>query len=178
MPLAAVDGTSVESRHVSRYDVKRRSRSGPTTQEAINSKYPKVVPVIDCTGRLILAAAPGRGPKSDLVRFKAVLRQAAARARIGTLPARCGLRCRTGPRICPLLGHRHGDPADAWASLGQATGGAMATVDEATLRQEEIRSAVAGGDGRQHDQAASGLGVADAGLLDPVPRDHASCYHT
>lgn len=41
----------------------------------------------DCTGHLILAAAPGRGPASDLVRFKAALRRAAGRARIGTLLA-------------------------------------------------------------------------------------------
>jgi hypothetical protein len=87
VPLAAVDGTGMESRHVSRYYVKRRSKTGTGTQETTYSKYPKVVPVTDCTTHLILAAVPGRGPASDLVLFKAALKQAAGRARIGTLLA-------------------------------------------------------------------------------------------
>jgi hypothetical protein len=87
VPLAAVDGTGLESRHTSRYYIKRRSRTGNETQETAYSKYPKVVLVSDCTGHLVLAAVPGRGPASDLVQFKAALRQAAGRARIGTLVA-------------------------------------------------------------------------------------------
>jgi hypothetical protein len=85
--LAAVDGTGLESRHVSRYDVKRRSKTGTSTQETTYSKYPKVVLVTDCTTHRVLAAVPGRGPGSDLVLFKAALKQAAGRARIGTLLA-------------------------------------------------------------------------------------------
>jgi hypothetical protein len=87
VPLAAVDGTGLESRHVSRYDVKRRSKTGTGTQETTYSKYPKVVLVTDCTTHLVLAAVPGRGPGSDLVQFKAALKQAVGRARIGTLLA-------------------------------------------------------------------------------------------
>jgi hypothetical protein len=87
VPLAAVDGTGLESRHVSRSYVKRRSKTGTRTQETTYSKYPKVVLVTDCTTHLVLAAIPGRGPGSDLVLFKAALKQAAARARIGTLLA-------------------------------------------------------------------------------------------
>lgn len=87
VPLAAVDGTGMESRHVSRYYVKRRSKTGSGTQETTYSKYPKVVLVTDCRSHLVLAAVPGRGPASDLVLFKAALRQAAGRARIGTLLA-------------------------------------------------------------------------------------------
>jgi hypothetical protein len=87
VPLAAVDGTGMESRHVSRYYVKRRSSTGTGTQETTYSKYPKVVLVTDCRTHLVLAAVPGRGPASDLVRFKAALAQAARRARIGTLLA-------------------------------------------------------------------------------------------
>jgi hypothetical protein len=85
--LAAIDGTGLESRHVSRYYVKRRSRNGTETQETTYSKYPKVVLVTDCTSHLILAAVPGRGPASDLVQFRAAVRQAVGRARIGTLLA-------------------------------------------------------------------------------------------
>jgi Transposase DDE domain/Transposase domain (DUF772) len=86
-PLAAVDGTGMESRHVSRYYVKRRTRTGTGTQETTYSKYPKVVLVTDCRSHLVLAAVPGRGPASDLVLFKAALKEAAGRARIGTLLA-------------------------------------------------------------------------------------------
>ena len=87
VPLAAVDGTGMESRHVSRYYVKRRSKAGTGTQETTYSKYPKVVLVTDCQTHLVLAAVPGRGPSSDLVLFEAALKQAVGRARIGTLLA-------------------------------------------------------------------------------------------
>ena len=85
VPLAAVDGTGMESRHVSRYYVKRRSRTGNDTQETTYSKYPKVVLVTDCQSHLVLAAVAGRGPGSDLQQFEAAVKDAAGRARIGTL---------------------------------------------------------------------------------------------
>jgi hypothetical protein len=87
VPLAAVDGTGMESRHVSRYYVKRRSKTGTATQETTYSKYPKVVLVTDCQSHLVLSAVPGRGPGSDLRQFRAALKEAAGRARIGTLLA-------------------------------------------------------------------------------------------
>jgi hypothetical protein len=85
VPRAAVDGTGLESRHVSRYYVKRRSKTGSGTQEPTYSKYPKVVLVTDCRTHLVLAAVAGRGPGSDLGRTKAALGAAIGRARIGTL---------------------------------------------------------------------------------------------
>jgi hypothetical protein len=87
VPLAAVDGTGLESRHTSRYYVKRRSQSGDRDQITTYTKYPKVVFVVDCLSHVILAAEPGRGPGSDLVQFSAALSQAVSRARIGTLLA-------------------------------------------------------------------------------------------
>ena len=87
VPLAAVDGTGMESRHVSRYYVRRRSRTGSATQETTYARYPKVVLVTDCHSHLVLAAVAGRGPGSDLRQFRAALRDAAGRARIGTLLA-------------------------------------------------------------------------------------------
>ncbi len=87
VPLAAVDGTGMESRHVSRYYVKRRARTGSGTQETTYSRYPKVVLVVDCRSHRVLAAIPGRGPGSDLRQFRAALKDAAGRARIGTLLA-------------------------------------------------------------------------------------------
>jgi hypothetical protein len=87
VPLAAVDGTGMESRHTSRYYVKRRSRHGDTDQVTTYATYPKVVFVVDCASHLILSAVPGRGPASDLVQFGRALSQAVRRARIGTLLA-------------------------------------------------------------------------------------------
>jgi hypothetical protein len=85
VPLAAVDGTGMETRHTSRSYVKRRSRTGSETQVTTYSKYPKVVLVTDCQSHLVLAAVPGRGPGSDLQQFEAAIKDAAGRARIGTL---------------------------------------------------------------------------------------------
>lgn len=87
VPLAAVDGTGMESRHTGRYYVKRRSKTETGTQETTYAKYSKVVLVTDCRSHLVLAVVPGRGPASDLVLFKAALKQVAGRARIGTLLA-------------------------------------------------------------------------------------------
>src|SRR5271157_6211153 len=87
VPLAAVDGTGLESRHTSRYYVKRRASGGDRDQITTYAKYTKVVFVVDCTSHMILAAVPGRGPGSDLVQFGAALGQAVRRARIGTLLA-------------------------------------------------------------------------------------------
>jgi len=87
VPLAAVDGTGLESRHTSRYYVKRRASGGDRDQITTYAKYPKVVFVVDCSSHMILAAIPGRGPGSDLMQFGAALGQAVRRARIGTLLA-------------------------------------------------------------------------------------------
>jgi hypothetical protein len=85
--LAAVDGTGLESRHVSRYYVRRKAKGGSGTQETAYSRYPKVVLVTDCSTHLVLAAIAGRGPGSDLVQFKAAIKDAVGRARIGALLA-------------------------------------------------------------------------------------------
>ena len=87
VPLAAVDGTGLESRQISRYYAKRRSRGGDPDQEMTYARYPKVVFVVDCRSHTILAAVPGREPGSDLVQFGGALGQAVGRARIGTLLA-------------------------------------------------------------------------------------------
>lgn len=138
VPLAAVDGTGMESRHVGRSYVKRRSKTGTGTQETTYARYPKAVLVTDRRTRLVLAAVAGRGPASDLVLFEAALKQA----------------------------------------VGEAAGREVASADEAAVRQGEVRSAVADGDGQFDGQATAGLGAACAELLEPVPRDHHSSYHT
>jgi hypothetical protein len=87
VPLAAVDGTGLESRHTSRYYVKRRARGGDRDRVTTYAMYPKVVFVVDCRSHMILSAVPGRGSGSDLVQFGEALAQAVRRARIGTLLA-------------------------------------------------------------------------------------------
>ena len=64
--LAAIDGTGLESRHVSRYFTKRQA-DGKPGGDWTYAHFPKVVFVVDCARHMILAAAPGRGPATDLV---------------------------------------------------------------------------------------------------------------
>jgi hypothetical protein len=84
--LAAIDGTGMESRHVSRYFTKRQADGKPGGDRTY-AHFPKVVFVVDCSSHLILSAVPGRGPATDLVQFGRAWSQAARRARIETLLA-------------------------------------------------------------------------------------------
>jgi hypothetical protein len=84
--LAAIDGTGMESRHVSRYFTKRQADGKPGGDRTY-SHFPKVVLVVDCASHMILSAVPGRGPATDLVQFGRAWSQAARRARIDVLLA-------------------------------------------------------------------------------------------
>jgi hypothetical protein len=84
--LAAIDGTGMESRHVSRYFTKRKA-DGNGGVDRTYAHYPKVVLVVDCDSHMILSAVPGRGPGTDLVQFGRAFTQAARRARIEVLLA-------------------------------------------------------------------------------------------
>ena len=84
--LAAIDGTGMESRHVSRYFAKRKADGGGGVDRTY-AHHPKVVFVVDCKSHMILSAVPGRGPASDLVQFGRAWTQAVRRARIDTLLA-------------------------------------------------------------------------------------------
>jgi hypothetical protein len=84
--LAAIDGTGLESRHVSRYYAKRRSDTD-TDPARTYAHFPKVVFVVDCDSHMILSGVPGRGLASDLVQFGRAWSQAARRARIDVLLA-------------------------------------------------------------------------------------------
>ncbi len=84
--LAAIDGTGLESHHVSRYFTKRQS-DGKSDGCRTYAHFPKVVFVVDCSSHMILAAVPGRGPATDLVQFSRAWSQAARRARIEVLLA-------------------------------------------------------------------------------------------
>ena len=84
--LAAIDGTGMESHHVSRYFTKRKA-DGDGGVDRTYAHYPKAVFVVDCDSHMILAAVPGRGPGTDLVQFGRAFTQAARRARIEVLLA-------------------------------------------------------------------------------------------
>jgi hypothetical protein len=84
--LAAIDGTGMEARHVSRYYAKRKA-DGTGGVDRTYAHYPKVVFAVDCASHMILAAVPGRGPASDLVQFARAFTQAVRRARIEVLLA-------------------------------------------------------------------------------------------
>ena len=86
IPLAAIDGTGLESRHVGRYFTKRQADGGPDGERTY-AHFPKVVFVADCESHMILSAVPGRGPATDLVQFGRAWSQAARRARIEVLLA-------------------------------------------------------------------------------------------
>ena len=84
--LAAIDGTGLESRDVSRYFTKRQADGKPGGDRTY-AHFPKVAFVVDCASHMILAAAPGRGPATDLVQFERAWGQAVRRARIEVLLA-------------------------------------------------------------------------------------------
>jgi hypothetical protein len=86
VPLAAVDGTGLESRHVSR-DFNKRQADGNPEGDRTYAHYPKVVFVVDCASHMILSTVPGRGPATDLVQFGRAFTQAVRRARIEVLLA-------------------------------------------------------------------------------------------
>lgn len=75
--LAAIDGTGFESRHISYYFVKRRSKNDPGQyQQMTYICYPKVDLVCDCANHPILSGVTGRGPGSDIVHYHEAVREA------------------------------------------------------------------------------------------------------
>ena len=162
VPLAAVDGTGLESRHTSRYYVKRRASSGDRDQITTYAKYPKVVFVVDCSSHMILAAVPGRGPGSDLVQFGAAWGKQSRHPRIETLLADADFDAEWVHARCQVARHSDDHPGHARAADRQAAVGALATADETAIRpiQAEVRAKVAGGDSELDDQATIRLRAA------------------
>jgi len=91
MLLAAIDGTGFETRHISAYFVHRRDRACKTGyQTATYTRYPVANLICDCDSHLVLSVVTGRGPGPDDPYFQPAMKQAAARANIGTLLADAG----------------------------------------------------------------------------------------
>ena len=89
--LAAMDGTGFESRHISRYFIKRRERGGhPLYQTTTYRRYPKLGAVCDCFSHMILSVVPGRGPSPDSLHYQRALTDAVGRIPIDVLLADAG----------------------------------------------------------------------------------------
>lgn len=80
-PLAAIDSTGLESRHVSTYYTKRCQRH----QGHYKSRYPKLSAVGDTANHLILGCAIDRGPQPDLAEARATIRETLSHQPLGDL---------------------------------------------------------------------------------------------
>jgi transposase len=88
--LAAVDSTGLDSHHISRYFVKRRSRQPSLWQTTTYTRYPKLGIVCDCWRHVILSALSARGPSPDVHQFERTVALAVRRVRIRHLVADAG----------------------------------------------------------------------------------------
>lgn len=95
-PVAAVDATGLETRHVSAYFGMRRANGVGHRQRA----WPKLTAVIHAHSHLILGAMPGVGPSQDSPDFSPAMRQAAALAGIDTALADAGYDAEHNHRLC------------------------------------------------------------------------------
>ena len=88
--LAAIDSTGLESGHISRYFVKRRSREPKLYQTTTYRRWPKLAIVCDCNSHLILSAITIRGPSPDINQFCKTLKLCMEKFRIKHLLADAG----------------------------------------------------------------------------------------
>ena len=88
--LAAVDSSGLESHHVSRYFVRRRSREPGLWQTTTYIRFPKLGVVCDCDNHMILSTFLTRGPSPDINQLRRTLMPAVRRVSIKTLLADAG----------------------------------------------------------------------------------------
>ncbi len=88
--LAAVDSSGLESHHISRYFVRRRSREPGLWQTMTYTRFPKLAVVCDCDRHLILSTLMTRGPTPDVNQLRRTLIPALSRVQITTLTADAG----------------------------------------------------------------------------------------
>jgi hypothetical protein len=88
--LAALDGTGLESRHVSQYYLRRCAGADKSGKKAPFRHYPKVGVLCDTQTHLVLAAVPERGPGSDGTHFQRAISEAQDRVKIEALAADAG----------------------------------------------------------------------------------------
>jgi Transposase DDE domain len=125
IPLAAMDGTGLESRHASAYYVRRKAKGQDFKQALTYRHFPKAGLVCDCRSHLILSIVPERGPGPDFTHFHKAFDQAQRRIRFAALAADAGYDAehihayarqrQVRSLIPPLIGRRtHKPPSGYW----------------------------------------------------------------
>ena len=95
-PVAAVDATGLETRHVSAHFGRRRADGSGHRQRA----WPKLTAVVHTRSHLIFGAVPGVGPSQDSPDFRPAMRQAARLVAIDTALADAGYDAEHNHRLC------------------------------------------------------------------------------
>jgi hypothetical protein len=95
-PLAVIDSTGLETRHVSAYYTKRCQRH----QGHYKSRYPKLSAVGDTANHLILGGAIDRGPQPDLTEARPTVREALSHQLLGALLGDPGYEAEGFHRFC------------------------------------------------------------------------------
>ncbi|MGI4802299.1 MAG: transposase [Janthinobacterium lividum] len=95
MPVAAVDATGLETRHVSANFGLRRGGVGHRQRT-----WPKLTAVVHTASHLIVGAVPGTGPSQDSPDFIPAMRQAAELVRFDTALADAGYDAEHNHRLC------------------------------------------------------------------------------
>jgi transposase len=109
-PIAAVDATGLEARHVSLYYrlYYRVRRGEPKRQHHRRRAWPKLTTVVHTHSHLILGVVTGMGPAQDSPDFTPAMRQAAALLQFETALADAGYDGEHNHRLCrEELGVRH-----------------------------------------------------------------------
>ncbi len=94
-PVAAVDATGLETRHMSAYFGLRRAGSGHRQRA-----WPKLTAVVHVASHLIVGAVPGVGPSQDSPDFIPAMRQAAVLIAFDTVLADAGYDAEHNHRLC------------------------------------------------------------------------------
>jgi len=97
-PVAAVDATGLEARHVSLYY--RIRREVPKRAPHRRRAWPKLTAVAHTSSHLILGAVTGTGPTQDSPDFTPALRQASALLRLDTVLGDAGYDAEHNHRLC------------------------------------------------------------------------------
>ena len=85
--VAAMDGTSFESHHVSRYFAMRRRTMRDPLERTEYTRFPKLGVVCDTANHLVLAGIPEQGPQFDRTHYVPGMRDALKQKKIHTLLA-------------------------------------------------------------------------------------------
>ena len=98
-PMAAVDATGLETRHVSAHFGHRRGQRKKRHGHRQRA-WPKLTTVLHTSSHLMLAAVPGLGPSQDSPDFTPAMRQAATYVAFHTVLGDAGYDAEHNHRLC------------------------------------------------------------------------------